>query len=204
MGRRAITLLAFASLVLGLSGYANMTNVVYMDDGDGAYVTTPWSWWGSTPSLTLNVHGSQYWAPGHMLVNVLTDDPNDPTIKFNNSIDNQTSFAWTRFIVNLTMGVSFAVTNVTVSTPADWVVTSFDAVANFTGSNYLATVVYDAGTPVSIGGTLDFGYWVVFSGSPSYVITTEFIPVPEPSTVALVAVGSLALAGRALRRRRQG
>jgi hypothetical protein len=202
MGRRAIILLASVSLFCS-SGYANMTNVAYMDDGDGAFVCAPWNWWGSTSALTLNVVGDQYWAPGHLLVNVLTDDPDDPTIKFNNSIDNQTSFAWTKFIVNLTMDVSFAVTNVTVTSPADWTVTSFDAVANFTGSNYLATVVYDAGTPVPISGSLDFGYWVVFSGSPSYVITTEFIPVPEPSTLALVTLGGLALAVPALRRRRR-
>jgi hypothetical protein len=142
----------------------------------------------------MNIYGNQYSVPGHLTINVFADSAEDPTLKINNSIDNDTSFAWTQFTVNLTMAVPFTLTNVTVTVPNTWSVVSFDQSANFTGSNYLATVVYDSGPPIpNDGSSIGFGYWVVFSGSPSYVITQEMIPVPEPGTLTLAVLGGLFL-----------
>ena len=193
------------AVVIGLAccsiSNANITNLTYADDGDGAFVCTPWSWSGNASSVYMHVTGDQFWAPGHLLLNVLTTDTNDPTLKIDNSIDNQTSFAWTKFTVNLTMDVGFTLTNVFVSTPGDWGIISFDQTANFTGSNYLATVVYDTGAAIASNGVIEFGYWVQFSGSPAYTITQEMIPVPEPTSWAMVALGAIALLGsRRLRR----
>ena len=139
-----------------------------------------------------------------MILNIETDSL-DPTLKISNSIENDTSFAWDKFTVNLTMAVPFTLTNVTVTVPGTWSVVSFDQTANLIGGNYVATVVYDTGPAIPNDGisTIDFGYWVQFSGSPSYILTQEMIPVPEPSSLALVAIGGLFLARFTLRRGRK-
>lgn len=191
--KRVLILAVVVGLACCSISSADITNLTYASDGDGAFVCTPWSWSGNTNEVAVSVYGDQYWAPGHLLLDVLTTDSADPTLKIDNSIDNQTSFAWTQFTVNLTMDVSFTLTNVAVTTPGDWGVVSFDQTANFTGSNYLATVVYNIGAAIATNGTIDFGYWVKFSGSPSYTITQEMIPVPEPASWAMVALGAVAL-----------
>jgi len=202
MNGRGIGLCILAALLGLSSSYANITNVTYASDNDGAFACTPWSWEGNASEVPVQVSGDQYWAPGHLLLNVYTTDAGDPTLKIDNSIDNETAFAWTEFRVNLTMDVSFTLTNVAVTTPGAWSVVSFDQTANYTGSNYLATVVYDTGPAIAINDTIDFGYWVKFTGSPSYTITQEMIPVPEPSALVLVALGGMFVARFAHRRGR--
>jgi hypothetical protein len=199
----SVLLVILAVLFLCSTSRANITNVWYRDDGDGAFVCgNPGTWSGSTSELSLGVNGKECGTPGHLLLDVYTDSPDDPTLKIDNSIDNDTGFAWTQFTVNLTMNVSFTLTNVAVNAPGDWHVVSGDnQTATFTGSDYLATVVYDTGAPIAINGTIDFGYWVKFSGSPAYTITQEMIPVPEPSTLGLVGL-SLLLLGQLARHRR--
>jgi hypothetical protein len=201
MEKRSAFLVGLLSLMLCSISSANITNVTAW--GDGAFAYTNWSWSGNASEVPMSIHGNQLSAPGHLTINVLATDALDPTLKISNSIDNDTGFAWTQFKVNITMAVSFTLTNVAVTAPGDWTVFSFDQTANFTGSNYLATVVYDAGTPIAPLGSIDFGYWVQFSGSPSYIITQELIPVPEPGTLSLVAVSGILLGGFALGRRRR-
>jgi hypothetical protein len=199
-----LVVISCALIVCASVSNANITNVTYYSDGDGAFVCPNYVWEGNSAEVALYMYGDQLASPGHVLTDVYATDALDPTLKINNSIENATSFAWTQFTVNLTMDVSFTLTNVTVTTPADWTVVSFNQTAVYTGSNYLATVVYDTGTPIPNDGysTIDFGYWVVFSGAPSYQLCQEFIPVPEPGTMVLVAIGGLFL-GRSLMRRRQ-
>jgi len=201
MKKQGMVLAILAVLIFCSTSRANITNMTYASDGDGAFVCNPWSWNGNASAVPVNVYGDQYSAPGHLILNVLTTDAEDPTLKIDNSIDNDTGFAWTQFTVNLTMAVPFTVTNVFVSTPADWNTISFDQAAVFTGSNYLATVIYDTGAPITTNGGIEFGYWVKFSGSPAYTITQEMIPVPEPGTLALAGMGMLLIV-RVVRHRR--
>ena len=208
MKKQSAVLAILAILFFCSTSRAMITNVCYASDGDGAFVCTPWSLSTNASELGVSVYGDQHSAPGHLVLGVLTDSPEDPTLNISNSIDNETDFAWTKFTVNLTMAVSFSLANVTVTAPGDWHVVSYDPVAINTTSNFLATVVYDTGAPIPNDGTstIDFGYSVHFSGSPAYTITQEMIPteetntVPEPGTLGLVGVGMLLFVQLARRR----
>ena len=207
MNRRGIPLIVLALFVCCSASYANLTNVTYASDGDGAFACTPWSWSGTpTNEVDVGAYGDLFYGPGHMIITALADSAEDPTLKISNSIENDSSFAWTQFTVKLTMAVPFTLTNVTVSVPTLWSVVSGDNQnATLIGGNYVATVVYDTGPaiPNDAISTIDFGYWVKFTGSPSYILTQEMIPVPEPSSLALVAIGGLFLARFASRRGRK-
>jgi hypothetical protein len=210
MKRRGAILVVLAILVFCSTSRANITNVNYASDGDGVFACSPWSIDANTAELTLPTIYGDYGTnsppvgtPGHLILNVLTDSPDDPTLKISNSIENDSTFAWTEFTVNLYMAVPFTVTNVSLSLPVTWSVVSGDnQTASLVGGQYKATVVYDTGAaiPADNVSTIDFGYWVKFSGSPSYTITQEMIPVPEPGTLGLVGVGMLLFVQLAKRR----
>ena len=205
MKKQTAVLAILAVLFFCSTSRANITNVTYFSVDQNAFSCADWSWSGNASEVPVNVYGDQLLAPGSLVLNVLADTE-DPTLNIANSIDNETSFAWTKFTVNLTMAVPFTLTGVTVTAPVpgtpDWGVVSYDATANLVGGNYVATVVYDNGTAIPNDSitAIDFGYSVHFSGSPAYTITQEMIPVPEPGTLGLVGVGTL-LFGYLARRR---
>jgi hypothetical protein len=191
---------------------ASITNVNYASDGDGVFACTPWSFDTNATELTLPMIYGDYGTnspavgtPGHLILNVLTTSPEDPTLKISNSIENDSTFAWTQFTVNLYMAVQFTVTNTTLSGPAGWSLAGPSTqTATFNGTQWEATVLYQGSPAIQNDNvsTIDFGYWVKFNGQPSYAITQEMIPVPEPATYAMVALGAIALLGsRRLRRR---
>jgi len=211
MKRRGVFLVGLLAL-FSFTSKANITGVDYASDGDGVIICNPWNWSGSTPELTLpTVHGDYTncltggFDPGHVLFNITTDSALDPTLKISNSIDNDSTFPWSAVTVNLYMAVSFTVTNATLTAPATWSIVSGDnQTATLVGGQYKATLLYDTGPDIPNDGlsTIDFGYWVKFTGSPSYVLTQEIIPVPEPSTLALLA-GALLVGGIARLRRQK-
>jgi hypothetical protein len=207
MNRRGIILIVSAAVLCCSTSRASITGASWWDDGDGAVICTTTNWDASTSTLSMS--GTQYWAPGHMVGWVGTTGGGDPTLTLGTTINNDSSFAWTAFIVNVYMNNPFTLLPLGVpSSPnSDWNVGSYTPNAGPTVSqygDYIGTIVYDGGTPIPNDNVsaLDFSYQLGFSGSPSYVFTQEMIPVPEPSTVALVAIGGLFLAQYALRRGR--
>jgi hypothetical protein len=193
------------AVLVGLSlcsvGNASIIHVTAADDGDGAVVCTNNMFDAETDSLTLV--GNQYWSPGHILGAITTDSAEDPTLTLQTAIDNDTAFAWTAFHVNVYMTNTFSISAATVYTPGDW--TASITAPSWNGTEYQGSVDYYAGTPVGVGGTLDFSYKITFSGLTSYTFCQEMIAVPEPGTLGLALMGGLLLVRLTMGRgRRQG
>jgi len=148
--------------------------------------------------------GDQFWGPGHMVGTVQTDTTQDPTLYLGSSVNNDTSFAWTSYIVNVVMGVPFTfvpssetVENYPPSGPSDWsvagVTTPTLQVGGLYNGLYEGTIDLTGGTPIPISdqtaGELDFSYGIHFSSSTDYSFTQEMIPqgVPEPGDLGLVS-----------------
>jgi hypothetical protein len=92
----------------------------------------------------------------------------------------------------------------------DWVVSSVvepssPLVSGPYAGDYEGTVNLLGGTPVALGGELDFSYAIQFSGASQFSFTQEVIPsmVPEPGTLGLVVMSGLLLGWGALARRRR-
>jgi hypothetical protein len=184
-------------LVLAFLGYcatsrATITNASWTDDGDGAIVC---SWWQfNLNASTLKMTGNEYMAgAAHMIGTVQTTDPTDPTLYLGSAVDNDTGFAWTSYQVNVYMSAPFTIVSGTPyvdNVPAgDWSVspTTYQSSSEFPTEPYEATIDLTGGTPVQIGGELDFGYAIHFGSSTDYAFTQEMIPVPEPGDLGLAS-----------------
>ena len=131
----------------------------------------------------------------------------DPTLKLISAIDNDTSFTWTAYHVNVYMNNSFTLSAATASfpgaIPGDWTATITQQATPIGGGQYEGQLDFTGGTPVAVGDELDFSYKLAFTGATSYSFTQEMIPVPEPGTIGFLAAGALLLGGfRVVRQRR--
>lgn len=175
------------------------------NDHDGAIncVQTGWQYDGGTQTYKLNIQGDQFWGPGHMVMDFTTDTVGDPTITFINQVQNDTTFAWTGYLINLTLDAatpltSYSVSNLAVTNPGNWTATITQPLT-YTGVNgsgqyeYVGHIDFEGGTPVGNGNELDFSYKVTFAGSTSYHAIQEMSPVPEPGMIAVLVSGLLGL-----------
>ena len=177
----ALVLLLFTPLAS-----ANIIGWSAADDGDGALVMNA-AWDDSTN--TLNMSGTQYWYPGHVLGDFTTDTELDPTVWIVETVVNQTDFAWTDYHIDVTMTKPFSI--VGVVSPPDWTWAITPPAPSVAG--YLGTVDYYAGTNIPIGGSGTFGLVVSFAGSVQFSL--EQIPTGEPAAVPVPIPGALLLGG---------
>lgn len=173
---------------------ANMTSISIGSDGDNAIVCPIYTWSGSAVEVSATLSGDQYWQPGHIVGSIQTDSAaSDPTLALGNSINNDTTFAWSAYVVNVYMNTTFTISGAGVSVPGDWSTATAQPIWN--GTQYEGQVLFSAGTPVAIGSQLDFAYTISFGGATSYSFTQEMIPVPEPGIYGFIVTGALMLGG---------
>jgi hypothetical protein len=120
------------------------------------------------------------------------------------TLDNDTGFDWARYVVKVYMDHSFTLSDALVNFPAtsqpDWIATVPSPLSAYDSANnwWAAEVDYAAGTPIAVGGTLDFSYKLSFGGSARYCQELTPLPadhspgVPEPSSVVLLVGGGVA------------
>ena len=132
-------------------------------------------------------------------------DPSDPILTISASVNNDSSFVWTGYILSLQMNQTFSINVASVTTPAGWSEditqpSGPDGSGNYTGSiDYFVTA---GGTPVAIApaqdSTFNFGYTIEFGGTTSYSLTQTATPVPEPNAMSFLFAGCLLIASRML------
>lgn len=168
---------------------ASIISTTCENDGDGA-INCVADWTVNTDTFAIT--GQQFWDPGHMVGTIDTDTPNDPAITMDNAVDNDTTFTWTGYTVNIYMNRSFTISNQGVTLPGDWTAGA-PVQPTWDGTEYMGSVTFTGGTPVAVGDTFEFGYKIAFSGTTHYTFTQEMIPTPEPATLGVLAAGALAL-----------
>lgn len=196
--RLLIGLLAVALAVPAAN--AVITGATFQADDDGALDMLATVHWGSFDINFLAI-GTQYWGPGHLNGEVYTDTLQDPAATSNNTILNDTGTTWTGYTLNVYMNKSF---NITAATgPANW---TNAIVADIPGSytdvdgrswSHKGTVNYTSSAPVydiADGSSGTFGVSFNWLGGSAYQL--ELIPVPEPMSLALLALGGLFLRRR--------
>jgi len=210
MKMRGIILIVMATVLCCSTSRATITSASWWDDGDGA-LNCSWTNWNPDTGV-LSMSGVQCSAPGHMVGTIQTSGGEDPTLTLSSSIVNDTNFAWTAYTVNVYMSSTFTIVppGPTVNNPPnnDWSVASVvqpssPLVSGPFAGDYEATLNLQEGTAVAIGGVLDFSYTIQFGGASQFDFTQEVIPVPEPSTLGLLAMSGLLLGWRTLARRRK-
>ena len=198
---KKILLIGSAMVVGCFLSHASITSIPTWDYSGGLYCYSP-VFSGTDQSVGLSGYQTTYGAIG---LTIMTDTASDPTLTINNSIDNESSFVWTEYVVSVAMNQSFSINSAGVVAPAGWTANVTQPGAPVSGI-YTGVIDYIGGTPVAIypgaNSVLNYGYQVSFSGSTSYSLTESANPVPEPNAAALLVIGGTLVCGWMVARRR--
>jgi hypothetical protein len=201
MNVKSISLVVATSLSGWSLVHADITAVTDWGYSGGIYCYTPL--WDSAGSVGIDGYQSGLGQMGGMIT---TSDAVDPTLTINNSINNDSGFAWTGYIVDVFLNTNFSISfpAVPVSNPSGWAAGVIIPVHFDSGSGlWTGTIDYTGGTPVSpVSGDpnneFDFAYKVTFGGLTQYSLTESVTPVPEPGAFSLLMIGGLVLGGRVM------
>ena len=170
------------TLAWGSLGRASILSVSAISDNSALALTDSGDC--SQPNFAvLTIASTQSAANAGLQATLITDTPSDPTLEMLNSLDNDTGVVLTGYGVGLSMPISFTISNPTV-TPTDWATTVQQPTYDPTQNDWTGYVGYQAGTPVEIGGELDFGYTISFAGSTYYQVTENWSRQPQPGARA--------------------
>jgi len=194
--------IAIISLFLACASISNagMVHDISVDPASIQNAYIGWADGSDAENYTMIITGNQSQSPGTVLGS-FTEAPDDPNISVYNGFENDTGFAWTDYHVVVKMDHPFNLSNAAVDPPiTDWTATPVALTsAVLEGGLYVGNVDYYSGTPVPIGGELDFHYKISFTGYSSTNYIQELYPTPEPGTLVLLVCGVLGLL--AVRRR---
>jgi PEP-CTERM motif len=208
MKKQIALLVVVATLACCSVSQASVTNAVWNTQNPTTLTFVGQNF--DTADSTLGVSAHQLSLnTARMVGDIYTDTIADPTLTISSSVNNDTGFAWNGYQVNVVMSAPFSFTapapNAQNPPANDWflaavVPPTLQGGASPWSGYYEGTLDFSAGTPVGINGKLDFQYTISFGSSTHYILTQEMIPsmvtIPEPSTIALLAIGGLGLALR--------
>ena len=205
MGRYLSSILCVFLLLFAVSTVnASISDIVCVDDQDGALVMGPFTWGANGSEYDLRMAMTQNWGPGHMTGDV-TATPDDPILRIIQDLDNDTSFAWTDYHITIGMNKDFSILETGLMMPDGWTAVITPVAYPLPlpgdtphGTGWVGSIDYymDTGAPVAIGDIGTFGFKVSFLGSVEFC--TAQYPTPEPTTILLLGLGAMSV----LRRRR--
>jgi len=206
MNVKSVSLVSAVSLLGWSLGHASVTSVTNAGWSSGIYCYLPLTLVDSSGDIGMSAGQTNFaraWAT------IFTDSTLDPTLSINNSINNDSGYAWTGYNVTVFLNTNFSISfpGTPVSNPSGWSASVVVPVHFDSGSGlWTGTIDYTGGTPVSpVNGDpnneFDFAYKVTFSGLTQYSLTESVMPVPEPATFSLLAAAGLLLGERTIARR---
>jgi hypothetical protein len=208
MKLRALIPLFALGLAWCTTGLAGITDFQYTSDYSNFTCNATISYNLDRSIGTVAMDAYQYGGHGLMGGTITTDSANDPSLVLNGEVDNDTSFNWTGYNINVYMNRPFTLSGVGVGPlPPGWNFTFTPAAhgpGTYYGANeYVASIQYSQGLGpvVAPGGEFDFSYTLNFSGSTGYSFTAEMNPVPEPTVAALALLGGGILFARSRKNR---
>ena len=191
MLKHGVAVFAVAALSCVSVSHASIITA-FMAPDDGAVTCT--STWDAAEAV-LTIAGAQSAGHGSLSGVITTDTPVDPILTIANGVENDTGFAWTTCTVCVWMDRPFTISDLTLLTPSDWTGTITQQPVP-DGVLYAGTIDLTGGTAVAVGDLLDFKYKITFDGANTYPVGLSMEPLPEPATLALLALGGVGLLAR--------
>jgi hypothetical protein len=148
-----------------------------------------WVWTQiDTDTYLLELDETVHGVPASVTGDITADG--DPRVWIRKSVENDTTFAWGYYHIDICMPVTFDILQIT--DPDTWSHLEPGPAVLQENGRWLASVDFQGGDPIAIGEWGEFGILVSFAGTVDYCVSQ--VPIaPEPASLLLLAVGGLLL-----------